>query len=365
MISIIMGTRPEIVKVSPVIRACIAHNVPYTLLHTGQHYSYEMDRIFFEELSLPVPDHHLDVGSGMHAEQTGAIMAGIEKIYHEFRPDITLVQGDTNTVLAGSLTAAKMHIPVGHIEAGLRSYDRSMPEEINRIVTDHISEFLFAPTETSSKNLISEGISESNIFITGNTVVDALVQNQKFAREKTSILQNLDLVPDQYLLVTAHRAENVDDPLRLQGIISGITEVSEAYDLPVIFPMHPRTRKMMQEFEIPYGHLTIIPPVGYLDFLQLETYARLILTDSGGVQEEACILQVPCITLRENTERPETVDIGANTLAGSASERIYSAAETMIRASRTWENPYGDGRAGERIIDICESDPHPIKSEQE
>lgn len=353
MISIVLGTRPEIIKMSPVIRACQKEGIEFSILHTGQHYSYEMDKIFFEELSLPVPQYNLDVGSGTHAEQTGAIMCGIEKTYEKNRPDIILVQGDTNTVLAGGLVGAKMHIPVGHVEAGLRSFDRKMPEEINRVLVDHISDFLFAPTNDACNNLISEGIDTAKIFNTGNTVVDSLFQHREIAREKSDILKQFGVTPNQFLLVTAHRAENVDDKSRIKGIISGIQKVGQMYGMPVIFPMHPRTQKMIQEFGINTEGITVVSPVGYLDFLELEAHARLILTDSGGVQEEACILQVPCVTLRENTERPETVEVGANLLAGSDSDRIVTAVERMFSSNRRWHNPYGDGTAGKRMVEIC------------
>lgn len=338
---------------APVIRACQKKGLDFSVLHTGQHYSYEMDKIFFEELSLPVPYCNLDVGSGTHAEQTGAIMCGIEKMYLENRPDIILVQGDTNTVLAGGLVGAKMHIPIGHVEAGLRSNDRSMPEEINRVVVDHISEYLFAPTDDSCNNLVREGIDVTKIYNTGNTVVDSLIQHREIARKKSGVLKRFGVTPNQYLLVTAHRAENVDDKSRIKGIISGIQKVGQQYGMPIIFPMHPRTQKMIQEFGINSEGITIISPVGYLDFLELEAHARLILTDSGGVQEEACILQVPCVTLRENTERPETVDVGGNILAGSDPERIIAAAERMFSSNGKWHNPYGDGTAGERMVEIC------------
>jgi UDP-N-acetylglucosamine 2-epimerase (non-hydrolysing) len=353
MISIVLGTRPEIIKMSPVIRACQRAGIDYSVLHTGQHYSYDMDRVFFQELELPAPDHNLDAGSGSHAEQTGRIMTGIERILLAQPPDIVLVQGDTNTVLAGALAAAKLHIPVGHIEAGLRSFDRSMPEEINRVVADHISDYLFAPTALSRKHLLDEGIDEKKIFISGNTVVDAISENRTIAEKKTTILKDLRLVPDQYLLVTAHRAENVDVKSRLEGIINSLTSLQKKYNLPVIFPMHPRTRKMMQEFEINAEGITVINPVGYLDFLSLEAHARLVLTDSGGLQEECCILKVPCITLRENTERPETIDVGANMLAGTDAQRIIDAARQMLSINNEWQNPYGDGKAGERIVEIC------------
>jgi UDP-N-acetylglucosamine 2-epimerase (non-hydrolysing) len=352
MISIVLGTRPEIIKMAPVIRACQRAGVDYSVLHTGQHYSYEMDRIFFDELELPPVNYNLDVGSGSHAEQTGTIMTGVERIFLEERPDIVLVQGDTNTVMAAALAATKLHIPVGHVEAGLRSFDRSMPEEINRIVADHISDYLFAPTELSRQHLLNEGIDEKKIFITGNTVVDAVVENRGIAEKKTTILSDLNLTAGRYFLVTAHRAENVDVKTRLEGIIKGLVSIRKRYNIPVIFPMHPRTRKMMQEFKINADGITVMNPIGYLDFLTLEAHARLVLTDSGGLQEESCILKVPCVTLRENTERPETIDVGANMLAGTDTERIMDAAGRMLSVKKEWENPYGDGKAGERIVGI-------------
>jgi len=353
MISIILGTRPEIIKMAPVIRACRKKSIPYSVLHTGQHYSYDMDRIFFEELELPRPDNNLDAGSGSHAEQTGKIMTGIEKILLAAPPDIVLVQGDTNTVLAGVLAASKLHIPVGHVEAGLRSFDRSMPEEINRIVADHIADYLFAPTEQSRQYLLREGIDEKKIQVTGNTVVDAVYENREIAKRKPAVPGGMGLASKEYFLVTAHRAENVDVKSGLVGIINGLSLVRESCGIPVIFPMHPRTQKMMNAFGIGSPGITIIPPVGYMEFLELEANAKLILTDSGGVQEEACILGIPCVTLRRNTERPETVDAGANVLAGTDAGAIVRAVKTMMKASRTWKNPYGDGHAGERIAEFC------------
>jgi UDP-N-acetylglucosamine 2-epimerase (non-hydrolysing) len=357
MISIVLGTRPEIIKLAPVIRACQKFGAKFSVLHTGQHYSYDMDLIFFKELELPLPQYNLDIGSGTHAEQTGRIMTGIEKVFLSERPDLVLVQGDTNTVLAGALAASKLHIPVGHIEAGLRSFDRSMPEEINRIVVDHIADLLFAPTDLSRQYLLNEGIEEKRIHITGNTVVDAVFKNRGIARKNSSLIRNLGLDSGKYFLATAHRAENVDIKAGLDGIIRGLTAIGKMFGLPVILPMHPRTQKMMREFRIDAGDISIIQPVGYLEFLDLEAGARLILTDSGGVQEEACILGVPCITLRENTERPETITTGANMLAGTDTEKIICASEIMMKKSRTWENPYGDGHAGERIVRICMKNP--------
>ena len=353
MIAIVLGTRPEIIKMSPIIRECEARNLDYFILHSGQHYSYEMDRAFFEELELPEPKYNLDVGSGTQAGQTAKILTGIEDVLVKESPDIVLVQGDTNTVMAGALAAAKLHIRVGHVEAGLRSFDRTMPEEINRVIADHISDYLFAPTETARRYLHREGIEENKICVTGNTIVDAVFQNREIAKKKADILETLGLAPREYFLVTAHRQENVDNPEKLRSIIAGLEAVHQEYALPVIFPMHPRTRKMVEQFGISLDGISAMNPVGFLDFLQLESNARLVLTDSGGVQEETCILGVPCVTLRENTERPETIEVGGNMLVGTDSERICEGVRAMLARSTGWTNPYGDGTAGSMIVTIC------------
>jgi len=351
-ISIILGTRPEIIKMAPIIRECQRRNLDYFVLHTGQHYSHQMDSIFFEQLELPAARYNLDVGSASHAEQTGRIMAGVEKVLMDERPEVVLVQGDTNTVLAGALAASKLHIKVGHVEAGLRSYDRTMPEEINRVVADHISDNLFAPTENSRQNLRKEGIAEEKIHVTGNTIVDSVYQNLEIAKRKVNVLADLGLTPKEYFLVTAHRQENVDSRLRFGEILKGLELVSQEFSLPVVFPVHPRTRKMAAEFGFEFDGIRAIEPLGFLEFLQLEANARLALTDSGGVQEETCILGVPCVTLRENTERPETVDVGANMLAGTGSDKIMNCAMRMLETDTRWKNPFGDGRTGERIVKI-------------
>ncbi len=351
---IVLGTRPEIIKMAPVIRECKRRGHPFFVLHTGQHYSYEMDRAFFDDLELDDPEHNLNVGSGSHAEQTGRIMAGVEKVIME-GCDLVLVEGDTNTVLAGALAAAKLNIPVGHVEAGLRSFDRTMPEEINRVVADHVSELLFAPTEASKRNLLNEGIPEDRIHVTGNTVVDAVRQNLEIARRRRNPLKELGLEPKEYFLVTAHRAENVDNRSRLEGILRGLSMVAERYDQPIVYPVHPRTQKMIKEFRLTTHNLKTIQPQGYLDFLALESDARLILTDSGGVQEEACVLGVPCVTLRDNTERPETIEAGANTLTGVEPARILKGVGEMLGVERGWENPFGDGRSAERILSVIDN----------
>jgi len=348
-IAIILGTRPEIIKMSPVVRACQSLGVDFVILHTGQHYSYDMDRVFFENLELPQADHNLEVGSGMHGEQTGKIMEGVERVLVKERPDAVLVQGDTNTVLAGALAATKLGIKVGHVEAGLRSYDRTMPEEVNRVLTDHMSDFLYVPTRIARENLRREGITQG-VLRTGNTVVDAVKQNLLLAHEKSNVLHRLGLESEPYLLATAHRQENVDDPKRLRDMVVGMRKVSDELKMTLIFPVHPRTRDRLSQYAVEAEGVFLTDPLGYLDFLELEAHARLVLTDSGGVQEEACILKVPCVTMRRNTERPETVEVGANALAGTDPERILHQAQKMMKARRSWRNPFGDGRAGERIV---------------
>ena len=352
-ISIILGTRPEIIKMSPVIRECEKQNLDYFILHTGQHYSYNLDKIFFKDLELPAAKYNLDVGSGTHAEETGKMLIGIGKILREEKPDIVLVEGDTNTVLAGALAASKLQIKVGHVEAGLRSYDRTMPEEINRVLADHVSDYLFAPTEKAKENLLREGIEEDKIFVTGNTIVDAVYQNLEIAKRKVDVRNKLNLNPKEYFLMTAHRQENVDAKNRLKGILEGLVLVYHEFNIPIIYPIHPRTKKRIEEFglEVPEG-VELIEPLGFLAFLQLEANAKLVLTDSGGVQEETCILGVPCVTLRDNTERPETLDVGSNVLVGVNQDRILEGVKKMLSKERDWKNPFGDGCAGVKIVEI-------------
>jgi UDP-N-acetylglucosamine 2-epimerase (non-hydrolysing) len=360
MLAILLGTRPEIIKMSPIIRSCQKKGEDFFILHTGQHYSYEMDRVFFKDLNLPAPDFNLDVGSGSHAEQTGRIMTGIERILKEKKPEVVLVQGDTNTVLAGTLAASKCYVrsgssqpvDVGHVEAGLRSFDRSMPEEVNRIVADHLSRYLFAPTEKARGHLRTEGIDDEKIFITGNTIVDAVQENLVLSKKQRDVVKSLRLEPDRYLLVTLHRQENVDNKERLREILRGLSEIHNMTGMALVFPVHPRTEKMIASFGLELRGFQLIKPLGFLEFLQLESHARMALTDSGGVQEETCILNVPCVTIRDSTERPETVDVGANIIAGVDPVSIIHAAETMLKKGRSWQNPFGDGKAGDRIVDI-------------
>jgi UDP-N-acetylglucosamine 2-epimerase (non-hydrolysing) len=351
-IAIILGTRPEIIKLAPIIRVLEREGRDYFILHTGQHYSYNMDGVFFEQLKLPKPKYNLNVGSGTHAEQTGKMLIGIESVLKKEPTDAVLVQGDTNTTLAGALAAAKLHIKVGHIEAGLRSYDRNMPEEINRVLTDHCSDYLFAPTEKARQILLIEGILAEKIFVTGNTIVDAVHQNLSISEDKINPLNDLKLIPKRYFLVTVHRQENVDVKERFEGIIKGLELVADEFDLPVIYPIHPRARKMMNHFGLKANRIKFIEPLDYLSFLQLEAKAKLVLTDSGGVQEEACILGVPCVTLRDNTERWETLEVGSNILAGAIPEKILECSQIMLSRQNNWSNPFGDGTASERILTI-------------
>jgi UDP-N-acetylglucosamine 2-epimerase (non-hydrolysing) len=346
-IAIIVGTRPEIIKMSPVIHELENQKLNYFILHTGQHYSYNMDKVFFEQLKLPKPKYNLEVGSGTHAEQTGKMLIGIEKILQKERPDVVLVEGDTNTVLSGVLAACKLMIKVGHVEAGLRSYDRSMQEEINRIVADHISDYLFAPTAKSKENLLKEGIDEAKIFVTGNTIVDAVLQNMKLAKDKAL---PLTIQIHEYFLITLHRQENVDEKERLEKIVKGLELIAREFKVQIIFPVHPRTKTRIIDFHINIESdlIKFIEPVDYLTFLKLLSSSKLVLTDSGGIQEEACILRVPCVTLRYNTERPETLEVGSNVLAGIEPQSILEKARIMLNKSSGWKNPFGDGKAAKK-----------------
>jgi len=353
-IFLILGTRPEIIKMSPIIRECERLGLDYSVLHTGQHYSYNMDKVFFEDLELPDAKYNLDIGSGSHGKQTGKMLIGIEKILKREKPDVALVQGDTNSTLAGALAAVKLGIKVGHVEAGLRSYDRRMPEEVNRALTDHCSTYLFAPTEKSKKILLDEGISERKIFVVGNTVVDAIYQNFEMAKRKRNILNLLGLKSKSYFLVTIHRQENVDDKEKFIEIMRGLKKIKSEFGIPVVYPVHPRSRKQIKEFGLQQAAVRLVSPVDFLSFLQLESNAKLVLTDSGGVQEEACVFGVPCVTLRDNTERPETLEVGSNMLAGTDSDRILECVKTMVTRNNCWENPFGDGNAGKRIVEeLC------------
>ena len=352
-ICIILGTRPEIIKMAPIIKECKKKNLNFFILHTNQHYSKNLDKIFFDNLGLSQPKYNLNISSSTHGEETSKMLLEIEKVLIKEKPGIVLVEGDTNTVLAGALSATKLHIKVGHIEAGLRSYSREMPEEINRILVDLCSDYLFAPTKGAKEILLKEGISKNEIFVTGNTIVDSVYRNSELAERKSKFFKKLNLKKEKYFLLTLHRPENVDKKEKMKEIFEGLRLIHREFNLPIIFPIHPRTEKKLEEFNlrIPRG-VKLIKPVGYLDFLKLESNAKLILTDSGGVQEEACILKIPCVTLRDNTERPETIEVGSNILAGTNSQKILKSTNKIINKKRNWENPFGDGKSGKRIINI-------------
>lgn len=359
-VAIVLGTRPEIIKCSPVIRASIEAGHETLVIHSNQHYSEALDQVFFRELELPAPDYNLNIGSGTHGAQTAKILAGLEPILMQEQPDVVLVQGDTNTVLGGALTASKLNIPVGHIEAGLRSHFWWMPEEKNRVLTDHMSDQLYAPSSHSVELLKKEGLADEKIFMVGNTIVDAVYQNSEIAKARSKALKTYDLNPKSFILVTAHRAENIDDWSRFRSILEGVESVAHDTRLPVLFPIHPRAKKILEQNPFSLSeHIRLIDPVGYFDFLQLQENAKLILTDSGGVQEESCILGTPCVTLRDNTERPETLNVGSNMLTGANKERIISASQQMLSVDINWKNPFGDGRSGKKIIDCL----HHLKKE--
>lgn len=347
-VGIILGTRPEIIKFSPVIRELIKRRIKFFIIHTNQHYSANMDRQFFQDLNLPDPNYNIGISfEKYHGRMLGKMLIGIEEILIEEKPKWVLVQGDTNTALAGALTACKMGIKVGHIEAGLRSYDMNMPEEINRILIDRISAALFCPTDVQRQILISEGMNKGNIIVTGNTIVDALKQNMEVAEQR-----KVSTYDKPYILLTLHRPSNVDNPEILKKLFKTFERLAAKLNMCIVFPIHPRTAKQLENFKIKVNskNILIIEPVGYLDMLILEKNAKLILTDSGGLQEEACVLGVPCLTLRKNTERPETLQVGSNILVGNKQRAIVDGVNKMLKAKRNWQNPFGDGTASQKII---------------
>lgn len=338
----IVGARPQFIKCAPVSRE-LRKNHQEVLTHTGQHYDPEMSDVFFEELEIPKPDYHLGVGSGPHGKQTGECLGRIEEVLIKEQLDLVLVYGDTNSTLAGGLAAAKLHIPVAHVEAGLRSFDRTMPEEINRVLVDHLSDLLFCPTQTAVDNLRSEGITKG-VFLTGDVMVDALEYNKEIARERSKILEKYSLTPGKYLILTVHRPSNTDNPDHMEHIIGAIGDCG----LPTIFPVHPRTKKYLISFglwdRMP-GNIIPCDPLGYLDMLAAMGSAGKILTDSGGVQKEAYLLSVPCITLRENTEWVETVEAGWNVLVGADREKIGAMVREFL-PSGGHPDLFGSGASG-------------------
>jgi UDP-GlcNAc3NAcA epimerase len=350
----VVGARPQFIKAAPVSRALRQAGICEVLLHTGQHYDPQMSEVFFAELGIPEPDLNLNVGSGPHGAQTGAMLTGIERTILQQKPDWVLVYGDTNSTLAGALAAAKLHVPVAHVEAGLRSFNRRMPEEINRIVADTLASMLFVPTETGRRNLLREGVPEDRISWTGDVMYDAMLMFQDPATKGSDVLQRLGLENSPYVLATVHRAENTDDPVRLEAIIEGLRTVAET--LRVVLPLHPRTRVRIKELaQFETEGLLIIEPLGFLDMIRLEMAARVIATDSGGVQKEAFFHRVPCVTLRNETEWTELVDLGWNRvvpplLSDSIADAIREACGTVGTAG----NPYGDGHASARIAEALQ-----------
>jgi len=355
----VIGARPNFIKVAPVYRAIEQYpQIRQIIVHTGQHYDFNMSDVFFQQLSLPVPDINLGVGSGSHAVQTAQIMMRFENVLLNEKPSLVLVYGDVNSTIATALVCAKLGFRVGHVEAGLRSFDRTMPEEINRILTDHVSDLLFTPSEDGDKNLTQEGIAPQKIHFVGNVMIDTLMRLLPAALERWQdgkfSLNGVSVEKDQYVLVTLHRPANVDDPDMLKEIMAALVDISR--DLPVIFPIHPRTKRRLEE--IPRApkekRLHLVNPVGYLDFLALQRYAKLIITDSGGIQEESTYLKVPCLTVRENTERPVTLAMGTNILIGRDMARLCTESRRILRGEKRLGQvpPLWDGHAAERIAQI-------------
>jgi len=360
---LVCGARPNIMKIAPLLRAIKEHDskkqtcsVTPLLVHTGQHYDYNMSKIFFQDLEIPDPDIYLGIGGGTQGEQTGKIIIEFEKIVNKERPNLVVVVGDVNSTLAAALASAKLHIPVAHVEAGLRSFDRQMPEEINRILTDSISDYLFTPSRDGNENLRKEGINTKKIFFVGNVMVDSLLYARTKA-EQSKILQSLDLEKKKYALLTLHRPSNVDDEKNLSTIIEALIVISSY--IPIVFPVHPRTKSNIMKFGLNKfmpedNRIIIIEPLGYIDFLALQMKAKFVVTDSGGIQEETTVLDVPCITLRSNTERPITITQGTNILVGTNKDKIQETALNIMSGNlkRGSLPELWDGRAAERIINI-------------
>ena len=355
-IASIVGARPQFIKAGPVSRALRKEErVHEYLIHTGQHYDKNMSDIFFKELEIPLPDITLGIGSGSHGHQTGKMLVAVEKTLAKLKPDLVLVYGDTNSTLAGSLAAVKLNLPVAHVEAGLRSFNRRMPEEINRIVSDHVCDILFSPTSTATENLAREGIRD-NVYLVGDVMYDAVLHYSKTAETKSRILEKLRLKKKEYLLATIHRAENVDDSVRLTAIMHVLQKVSE--EIAVVFPVHPRTKKQLEKLGFDKGansQFHTIEPVGYLDMIELERHSRAVVTDSGGVQKEAYFHSVPCVTFRKETEWVELVEAGANKLANPDDPESMSAAIfEMLNADLASipKDLYGVGNASMKIASI-------------
>jgi len=358
---VVAGTRPEVIKLSPIIKQSGRLKTGMIFVWSGQHYDYEMSEVFFEGLEIPKPEINLGIKSGSHSTQTAKAMVRLEKVISRFKPSLVLAEGDTNTVVAAALTAIKAHVPFAHVEAGLRSYDRTMPEEVNRIVADSCSELLFAPTQLAVSNLTHEGTPLRKIHLTGNTVVDTVIEHKNRAGEKgAELLKRFNVSSKDYLLITLHRQENTDNPSNLKNIVKALLSLNKKFK--IIFPAHPRTEAKLEKMGLlktlkKNTRMVLIPPQGYLEFLGLLSHCLAVLTDSGGVQEEALTLGIPTVTLRCNTERPETVLYGINVLAGTEPEAIIKLTETQVEKSdeirkrlKTKRNPFGAGDAGKKII---------------
>lgn len=353
----IVGARPNMMKIAPLIDELRKYkDIDSLLLHTGQHYNRRMSKVFFEDLAIPEPDIYLGANSGSHAGQTARIMVKLEKVLSEVKPDLIIVVGDVNSTMAAAITASKLVIPVAHVEAGLRSFDRTMPEEINRVVTDSISDYLFAPSPDAVENLKNEGHSSNKIFFVGNIMIDTLFKQKKKAAG-SSILKRLGLKNKEYAALTLHRPSNVDRKDKLLKILSALDEIQK--DIKIVFPMHLRTRKMIRKFGLAgrlkgMKNLIVTPPLGYLDFLKVLSGSSLVLTDSGGIQEETTVLRIPCVTLRDTTERPSTITIGTNILAGNDTKEILNAARRILKnGGKPGKMPkLWDGHTSARIVRI-------------
>jgi UDP-N-acetylglucosamine 2-epimerase (non-hydrolysing) len=359
--AVVVGARPNFMKAAPLIREFKNRGkIEPLLVHTGQHYDRNMSRIFFEELELPKPDVYLGVGSGTHAEQTGKIMIEFEKVVFRECPDIIVVVGDVNSTMACSLVGSKTGVPIAHVEAGLRSFDRTMPEEINRMVTDCLSRYCFTTSPEAEQNLKREGVKSERIFFVGNIMIDSLYFFMERA-ERSSVMEEMGLKEENYILVTLHRPSNVDEPVVFSGILDALRRLSDK--IPVVFPVHPRTRKTIDSMDLDIGrhsNFYLTGPIGYLDFVRLMKSSRMVITDSGGIQEETTVLGVPCLTVRNNTERPITVEIGSNKLVGQDGGRIYKQAEMILEGSKVDYKipPLWDGKTAARIEDVLEKHIH-------
>jgi UDP-N-acetylglucosamine 2-epimerase (non-hydrolysing) len=345
----VVGARPNFMKAAPLLRVLRSRGVVQILVHTGQHYSANMSEVFFSQLSIPAPDVNLGVGSGSHACQTAEVMVRFEPVVLDHKPDIVLVYGDVNSTAAAALVCAKIGVPVGHVEAGLRSFDRTMPEEINRLITDQISDLLFTPSADADVNLQREGISVEKIHRVGNIMIDSLVQLLAASRQCAK-----NGFPERYALVTLHRPSNVDDNQVLKNILEALLEINE--ELPIVFPVHPRTRQRIADFGIDVSALHLMDPIPYIEFLALESRATVVVTDSGGIQEETTFLNVPCLTLRDNTERPITTTLGTNVLVGRDNVKLRQEMTKILqgKAKKGTVPPLWDGRAAERIANVLE-----------